>query len=63
MKFSEHKIEIALLVAVVVVGVLLYLNRGCSTCKNRYAEITGAMPGAGPGVMQRAGNANGTESA
>lgn len=50
-------VEIALLVAVVVIAILLYVNRNCSSCKNRLTAIQGSWPGAGPGVMERAGNA------
>lgn len=46
-------LEIALVAAVVILAVLLFANRGCTTCKNRLAQIQGVFPGAGTGVMVR----------
>jgi len=44
---------------VVVLGVLLYANRNCSTCKGRQAAISGSgyelWPGVGRGVPTAAG--------
>jgi hypothetical protein len=56
-------LEIGLIVGALLLVVLLFVNRGCSTCKNRLAQIQGALPGAGPGVLERSGNASGTVSA
>lgn len=50
-------VEIGLIVAVALIAVLLYANRGCALCKNRQTAISGPWPGAGSGVAERAGNA------
>ncbi len=45
----------ALIAGVIILAVLLYANRGCSSCKQKYGAISGVgvWPGAGPGVQVR----------
>ncbi len=48
-----NKSHLLLIGGVTALALLLWVNRGCDTCKAGYTAITnqtGAWPGAGPGV-------------
>lgn len=50
MKLREHEIAAAFILAVILLGVWSWKHGTCTTCQNRFAQMIGAWPGAGPGV-------------